>query len=282
MLRKSILFFIFLLFIMQGLKSQSIKNITFVKDSTRIVLHYDLVSFIKGNTYNVEIFCSTDAGETYNIPLKTVLGDVGPDISIGRDKSLVWDVFKDIGGLAGNVSFKVVAEKNPFKRNYFIAYSGSLEAPFGAQIGMLGGVSPYFGFKMNSDFNAKHVYTYDEKSLIVDYPYNTIYFIYGDEVKKPRWSFTAGVTAQVFNNAFAYLGAGYGKSQLLWEVNEYNYADDQLAEVNWAINNSWSVKGLELEGGLMLPIKDLILTVGTTSNSLRRPTLTFGLGYKLD
>jgi len=281
MIKKSLIF-IFLSFISLNIFSQSIKNITWVKDSTRIVMYYDMVSLIKGTTYNVDIFCSTDAGETYNIPIKTALGDFGADITLGRNKTLVWDVFKDIGGLAGNVSFKIVAEQNPRKRDYFVAYNGSLEAPFGIQLGMLGGVSPYFSMKFNTDFNAKYNYVYDENTLIVDYPYNTIYFIYGDEVKKPRYSIVGGVTAQVFNNAYVFLGAGYGKSWLLWEVNEFNYADDKPADLSWAINNQWSVKGLELEGGLIIPLKSLLVNVGTTVTNFRRPTLTFGLGYKFN
>jgi len=281
MIRKILLFF-YLFFLVINVFSQRIKNINWVKDSTKIVLHYDLVSFFKGSTFNVEIFCSTDAGATYNIPLKNVIGDVGNDIKLGRNKAIVWDVFKDIGGIAGQVSFEVAAEKNPRKRNYFISYNGSLEAPFGVQIGMLGGLSPYIGFRANSDFNTKYTYVYDPNILIIDYPYKKIYFIYGDKVKKPRYSLTAGVTAQVFNNAFVYLGAGYGKSLLLWEVNEYNYSDDGLVDKKWAINNSWSIKGLELEGGLIFPIKDFIITAGGTLNSFRRPTLTFGVGFKFN
>jgi len=279
---KKVVLFIFICFLSLNLFSQSIKNINWVKDSTKIVLYYDIVSLIKGSTYNVEVFCSTDGAETYSIPLKSCMGEIGSDIKIGKKKSVVWDVFKDVGGIAGNVSFKVVATKNPRKRDYFVSYNGTLEAPIGIQVGMLGGVSPYLSFKMNSDFNSKYTYTYDKNSLILDYPYNTIYFIYGDKVKKPRYSFTAGATAQLFNKAFVYMGAGYGKSLLLWEVNEYNYADDQLKEVNWAINNDWSCKGLELEGGLIMPIKDLIISAGGTVVNFRRPTLTFGVGYKFN
>lgn len=230
----------------------------------------------------MEVFCSTDGGETYNIFLKNAIGDIGNDVSIGRKKQLVWDVFKDIGGLAGNVSFRVVADKNPRIRNYFVSYNGTMEAPFGVQAGMLGGISPYFSIKMNSDFNAKHNYIYDENTLIVDYPYNEIYFIYGDKVKKPRYSLTLGGTFQLFNKGYAYLGVGYGKSYLLWEVNEYNYKDDELAEVSWAVNNNWSVKGLELESGLIFPVKDLVFSVGGNVVNFRRPTLSFGLGYKFN
>ena len=279
---KKTLFFILLFFLSLNIFSQSIKNINWVKDSTRIVMYYDMVGLIKGTTYSVDIFCSTDGGETYNIPIKTAIGDLGPDITLGRNKNVVWDVFKDIGGLAGNVSFKIVAEQNPRKRDYFIAYNGSLEAPLGIQLGMIGGISPYFSMKFNTHFNSEYNYIYDENTLIVDYPYNTIYFIYGDEIKKPRMSITGGVTAQIFNNAYVFFGAGYGKSWLLWEVNEYNYADDQLNDVSWAINNQWSVKGLELEGGLIIPLKSVLVNVGTTVVNFRRPTLTFGLGYKFN
>lgn len=281
MIRKGV-FLLALFLITLSTQAQSIKNINWVRDSTKIVLYYDLVSFIKGNSFNVEVFCSTDGGETFNIPVKSVIGDLGNDINLGRKKVLVWDVFKDVGGLAGNVTFRIVAEKNPRKRDYFVAYNGSLEAPFGIMVGMLGGVSPYGALRMNKEFNEKNEYVYDENSLIIDYPYKDIYFIYGDEVKKPRFSLTAGVTAQVFNNAYAYAGAGYGKSLLLWEVNEYKYSDDMETDQSWAVNNTWSIKGLELEGGLILPLKSVLITAGGSVVNFRRPTLTFGIGYKFN
>lgn len=275
----AIVFFISLFF-SGSLFSQNIRNISWESDLNRIVINYDITSFIKGNTFNIQIFCSTDGGQTYSIPLRTATGDIGTDIPQKRGNTVLWDVYRDVGGLAGMVSFKVVAERNPIERDYYISYNGSLDAPFGIKVGMIGGISPYLGIRANQNYNDSHKYIYDNTSLIKDYPYESIYFIYGDEVLMPRYSVTAGINAHVMRNAYFYLGGGYGVSKLLWEVNEYNYNDDSLYEINWAVNEEWSEKGLELEGGLIIPIRNLLLNAGVTTINLKRPTATFGIGYR--
>jgi len=273
-----LLFSFFLLFNVAN--AQKVKNIKWERDSNLIVINYDLVSLIKGNTFNVQLFCSTDGGYVYNIPLRNAIGDVGTDIRLGKKKTVAWDVFKDVGGLAGMVSFRVVAEKNPIERNFFFAYNGSIDAPLGIQIGLLGGISPYVGLRFNMEYDAKYNYVYDKTELISEYPHETIYFIYGDKIKRPRYSITAGVNAQVFNNGFIYLGGGYGVSNLLWEVNEYNYADDSLNEVSWAINNEWSESGIEIEAGVIIPLKNFLIKGGGTTINFKRPVATFGIGYR--
>ncbi|MDD3878292.1 MAG: hypothetical protein PHT69_16860 [Bacteroidales bacterium] len=277
---KKTLLSIFIILFAATINAQSIKNINWESDSTKIILKYDLLSFIKGNTYNIQVFCSTDGGYTYNTALRSTLGDIGTDISLGRKKTVVWDVFKDVGGLAGMVSFKVVAERNPMIRDFFISYNGSLETPIGLQIGLLGGISPYLSLRGNTDFNFKNNYVYNDIEYVLNYPYETIYFVYGEAVKHPRYSITAGINAQVFSKGFVYLGAGYGESRLLWEVKEFNYADDSLYEVSWAQNNDYSIKGLELEGGLIIPIKKVLLKVGGSLLSFKEPAYTFGIGYR--
>ena len=58
----------------------------------KIHISYDLVG--DGNQYEVKLFVSSD-GKTWEGPLQHVSGDIGKDIAIGQNKTVIWDVLMD-------------------------------------------------------------------------------------------------------------------------------------------------------------------------------------------
>ena len=86
--------------------AQTVSNARFEQVGKTIKIYYDL-----SEKADISIYLSTDGGQTYeSSPLTNVSGDVGKDVSAGRDKKAVWDVLASRERLQGNkVCFKVRA-----------------------------------------------------------------------------------------------------------------------------------------------------------------------------
>ncbi len=101
-------YFLFcLLFLSFAGSAQEISNIHFEQVGKQIHIYYDL----KGNeTYAMQVFCSTDNGQSWGEPLIYVTGAIGDNQISGNGKGIVWDVLKDTDNLTGEIKFKIVAE----------------------------------------------------------------------------------------------------------------------------------------------------------------------------
>ncbi len=91
--------------------AQRIENVHPEVDGKKIHIFYDLIGIAADQSVIVKVFISTDGGKTYGEPLKSVAGDVGVVIGPGKDRSITWDVFKEVDELVSvNVKFKVTAD----------------------------------------------------------------------------------------------------------------------------------------------------------------------------
>ena len=91
--------------------AQKIENVHPEIEGEKIHIYYDLIGIKTDQSAIVKVFMSTDGGETYGEPLRSVTGDVGLVAGPGRDKCIVWDVFEDVDELVSvNVKFKVNAD----------------------------------------------------------------------------------------------------------------------------------------------------------------------------
>jgi len=72
--------------------SQKVENVRFEQVGKQIHIYYDLQG---DKIYNVEVFCSTDDGQTWGRPLKQVTGAVGEKQNPGNNKEIVWDVLAE-------------------------------------------------------------------------------------------------------------------------------------------------------------------------------------------
>jgi uncharacterized protein (TIGR02145 family) len=89
--------------------SQRVDRVRFEQVGDKIYINYNL----KGNSiYHVEVYCSTDNGDTWGLPLTKVTGDVGDNITPGNGKKIIWDAGEERNVLKGKVRFKIILFKN--------------------------------------------------------------------------------------------------------------------------------------------------------------------------
>ncbi|MFH0765351.1 MAG: formylglycine-generating enzyme family protein, partial [Calditrichota bacterium] len=95
-----------LIFTAQAL-AYSVENVRWsVTADDKIIVEYDLVG---NGTYEVTLSVSTDNGVTFHLQPRALTGDIGAKVEGGRGKRIVWDVFRDLKRLSGDVAVKVNA-----------------------------------------------------------------------------------------------------------------------------------------------------------------------------
>ncbi|MBI4946554.1 MAG: formylglycine-generating enzyme family protein [Bacteroidetes bacterium] len=106
------LFYLLLVLVFSGVSlfSQSITNVKFRQEGSKIEITYNLQSEM---AMEIEVFCSTDGGKTFGEALKSVSGDAGSGIQAGSNKKIIWDVLKDNDMLySEQIAFKVTGSVN--------------------------------------------------------------------------------------------------------------------------------------------------------------------------
>ncbi|MGC9374377.1 MAG: caspase family protein [Bacteroidales bacterium] len=101
---------IVLTFLGINLDAQQIENLRIRKLNEKLNIFYDLTQEKSGQQFDIKILCSANGGKTFDIPLKTVSGDIGTGVEGGKNKVIVWDVLADRENLKGNnFVFKITA-----------------------------------------------------------------------------------------------------------------------------------------------------------------------------
>jgi len=97
---------------------QEVKNINFEQLDNKIIITYDLYGT---DLFDVNCFYSIDGGMNF-IELKSVTGDIGSEIKKGKDKQIIWDIFKDTDGIKGEIQFKVIATNLKVSNQFYISF----------------------------------------------------------------------------------------------------------------------------------------------------------------
>ncbi len=92
-----------------ALVAQDFKSITAKQLGEKINIEYAISGESLGQTFNVTPFYSLDGGKAF-LPMKSVKGNVGANVSGGKDQIIIWDVLKDMSELKGDIIFKLTAE----------------------------------------------------------------------------------------------------------------------------------------------------------------------------
>lgn len=83
-------------------------NVRFVVAERKVIITYDLVGET-GEEYQVSVFLKKESDSSRSYRPKLVSGAIGEGISTGRDRQIVWDLFKEIPtGLEGNDFYFIV------------------------------------------------------------------------------------------------------------------------------------------------------------------------------
>lgn len=241
--------------------SQEIQQVK--QDGKIVVIDY----ILQKDANSVNLYVSQDGGKTFKGPLKEVSGDL-KDVASGN-RQIRWDVIKELGGLKGDVQFKVsVKLKKYYPKETFIlanaAYSFAPQLSFGLTFGQVKKFGYYVsvmtgtGFKMKGDFEC------DENGYVG----KTMPF-YSGKTSTTRLALTAGGVAHVANPLYLYLGVGYGFRGVFWET-----TDEQ-----WAKNKDLSVTGVNAELGLMGNIKGFVISAGVSTVNFKYVEAKIGLGW---
>ena len=98
--------------------------------ANKIIVHYDLLDSVEDRSYTIRVYASVDG---YVNPLQKITGDVGLDVSTGKNKRIEW----------------AVLEEAYFEENLAIEIKGRVFVPFiNAE-----GINQYKVFKRARTYN---------------------------------------------------------------------------------------------------------------------------------
>ena len=277
-------FILVFFFIVNNIFCQTVKDIRFQLnyDNNTVNIKYKLGGLKFYQSCNVQIFVSMNGGDTFIGPLKDVTGDVGDHITEG-EKSVIWDVFREVRSFEGDVIFNIKAEvinEKP-KRRFFASYTASYPAYVGLRIGLINKTGFYLTAITNPDILKKNTYTYDGKR-IVDYN-NTGYYVFTDQALHPQYMIMGGINFQVAKDFFLYTGGGYGQKELYWNINEFEYDGNNETNNSYVSHLEYSFSGIQVEAGFIKRIGNyFLLSGGVTSLNLKKEQRSFTLGVGMN
>jgi len=238
---------------------------------------------ISGAKFNeksaVTLFVSFDGGKTFKGPMNAVSGDVLIE-SGGGQKVIVWDAFKDVDALDGDMVFDLRAklEKVPVKKEIFVQYTGgvmvsSLDyvSPFGIMVGQLGELGWFGAVRLNSIARAD--YTYNGEDMNED-----ILYQFTDKTKYPRLSALGGVTYQIGWKTFMYAGLGYGFKSYYQEIEELSKTDASSLGKKWVSIEAYQENGMEIEVGSILKFNNWNVSMGLGVFNFEHISINAGVG----
>jgi hypothetical protein len=202
--------------------TQSMQNVRFNQAGEKIVIYYDLTDKSGSkNLFTVSVYYTLNNGIIY-IPLESVFGDAGKNVSPGNDKKIIWNVLNDVNELSGEIKFKVVAD--PEKR---AATFGDFDLfvsartlghywPFGGRLGFLGPRKS--GFYTSFLYGIYYV-TWEEKYIGLMGPILNVV-----NKEKFRLSGFTGFGIYYYDEYDEYYSSYYGSYDLEWiEHDGYYY-----------------------------------------------------------
>ncbi len=90
-----------------GLNAQKVENVRAAANGEQIIITYDLTGTKPDQRFKVNLFSSHNS---FAAPVQQVTGDVGENISAGKDKRIAWNARNEITDFKGNLSFEVRAD----------------------------------------------------------------------------------------------------------------------------------------------------------------------------
>lgn len=97
----SILLFLLISIVQINAQEVEVKNVSFTQLDELIFIKYDLIGKMN-KKYTIEISLSDNYGYSFRLKPHTVRGDVGKDITPGKDKQIIWEMTEDYpNGLEG-------------------------------------------------------------------------------------------------------------------------------------------------------------------------------------
>ncbi|MCD7851301.1 MAG: hypothetical protein LUH63_17260 [Parabacteroides sp.] len=255
--------FILTVFFLLGVRlhAQRITNVRFEPFGRAVRVHYTLSRLPFDSFAALNLYVSTNGGESFTGPLIQVQGDIGK-VETNGEKTVIWQAMDEMGQLDGQIVFElrgeVVKEKQEMENLLMYNVSGS--SCFGLMYGRVARWGGYVRGKTNFSFEDAP-YTCDD-SGVFNYKGETDYYVVDKTVKRSRLGITGRVLYRPLGFLYLYAGAGYGYRRLMWHAETFDYSDGQWTGDLWAVNTQNSADGVEAELGGIFRYKKLAVSLG--------------------
>lgn len=271
------LFLLLFAFNLSILNAQEIKNIAGSATGDKITVIYAIHGLKFNQSLNISLYYSTDKGQNFLGPVNAVTGDVGKDIRNGNHE-IIWDALKEVPFTKENLVFDVRGELNEEKieKSLFISYIGNTTTYLGLRLGTIGKIGWYIEGRMNMQAFEKSIYDY-ENGLVKDYDKPGYYEFNGDNGYSALFA-GGGVTYQAARDLFVFAGAGYGKENYLYGIDELSYETEATTGTSYIKDPDYSNDGVEVDAGIMYRFKRILLTGGATTINFNTINWTAGIG----
>lgn len=260
------------------LLSQRIINVQATIQDDQVLIGYQVKGLqCQQSIKNLSFYVSKDDGHSYYGPLNELSGDIKSGIRNGK-YIVAWDALNELPFTNERLIFDVRAEikEKKRKRAIMLSYVGNVKTPLGGRIGQLGKVSWYLEGRASLLSGQAAQYSYSGNNLIGYDKENNSVNPTGDDGWK-AYSGIVGTTIQTDCNFFIYLGIGYGFEQFIKKFDETDEQGNAIGSV-WAKDESKSIQGVEMDGGVIFRYKKLIVSGGITVLNLEKYNWTMGVG----
>lgn len=287
---------LFLLLIFSGvIMAENASNIRVRQEGKNIVIVYDL------SKRSVVRVLMASGNSSYFTELKAVTGNVGKGVPAGPSRKIVWHPLEEKEQLsvygssnqkaekvrdefvAQNVRFKVEALSS---YEYYVqnakvktlvmgqvGYSFAPQFSYGGMIGqMYNGIGWYANFRSNFNFLPFAEFECNAKGAI----YGEVPFYTGKKAKSHlivtggfMINFLEWSALNKFNTFGMYLGGGYGKRELQWEI----------VGGSWAKYMPTSSSGFSGNLGFFGSISGVTLSVGLNTINFKYVDVEAGIGF---
>lgn len=272
-------FILFLLLVSAlGLRAENASNVRIRQEGKSIIITYDLS---RRSVVRV-LMSSNNSG--YYTELRAVSGNIGKGVPAGKARKIVWHPLEENGEfVAKDVRFKVEALSS---YDYYtqnakvktlvmgqVGYSVAPQLSYGVMVGqMYNGLGWYANFRSNFNFMASTKLVCDADGKINgEMPFYTgekqlshLVINVGFMMNFLEWS-----AKNKFNTFGMYIGGGYGKRELQWE----------MVGGNWVKYGPTSISGLSGGVGLFGSISGATLSVGMNTINFQYVDVVVGVGF---
>lgn len=277
-MRRYIILFLLLIFSGVIMAEENATNIRVRQEGKNIVIVYDL-----SKKSMVRVLMAS-GNSSYFIELKAVTGNVGKGVLAGPSRKIVWHPLEEKGEfVAQNVRFKVEAlssydyyTQNAKVKTLVMGQLGYSVAPqlsYGGMIGqMYRGFGWYLNLRSNFNFLATPELWCDENGEIGgEKPFYTGRKATSHLVATGGFmvNFVEKLVENKFNTFGMYIGGGYGKREMQWEI----------VGGRWVKYAPTSVNGFAANVGLFGSVSGLIFSAGLNTINFQYVDVEFGVGF---
>jgi hypothetical protein len=275
---KHLSLFLFVTFYLSLLNAQEIKNIEASVTGDQITVKYEVRGLKFNESLNISLYYSSDKGQTFTGPVTAVSGNIGKDIRNGNHQ-IIWDALKEVPFTKQDLVFDVRGEllEQKIEKSFFISYVGNTTTYLGLRVGSIGKIGWYIEGRMNLQGFEKSSYDY-ENGLVKDYDKPGYYEFNGNNGYSALFA-GGGVTYQAARDLFIFAGAGYGKENYLYEIDDFSNDNEAKTGTTFVKNPDYSNEGVEADAGIIYRFGKLLLTGGAATINFNTINWTAGIGY---